>query len=104
MWNRFGDSAIKLITSVNYQIHYWFIINLFFLIPDEGMVSPNDGRTGPNEKGAKMQTSLAAAPRVRTTEEHSKLKLPFPPTNNGLMMEVVSLLGLRWKTNFSNGN
>ncbi|KAK6643879.1 hypothetical protein RUM43_000143, partial [Polyplax serrata] len=54
----------------------------------EGMVSPNDGRTGPNEKGAKMQTSLAAAPRVRTTEEHSKLKLPFPPTNNGLMMEV----------------
>ncbi|EEB13493.1 hypothetical protein Phum_PHUM243580 [Pediculus humanus corporis] len=54
------------------------------------MVSPNDGRTVPNDKGAKMQTSLAAAPRVRTTEDHSKLKLPFPPTNNGLMMEVVS--------------
>lgn len=53
-------------------------------------MSPNDGRSGPNDKGAKMQTSLAAAPRVRASEEHSKLKLPFPPTNNGLMMEVVS--------------
>ncbi|KAL0271469.1 UNVERIFIED_CONTAM: hypothetical protein PYX00_008553 [Menopon gallinae] len=47
-----------------------------------------------------MQTSLAAAPRVRTAEDHSKLKLPFPPANNGLMMEVVSLL-LRFFSLFS---
>lgn len=70
------------------------LMNFFYdcIVLGEGMVSPNDGRTGPNDKGGKMQTSLAAAPRVRSSEEHSKLKLPFPATNNGLMMEVVSFL------------
>ena len=59
----------------------------------EGRVSPNDVRNHAADKSTKMHTSIAAAPRVRSTQDDAaKLKLPIPTTNNGLMMEVVSII------------